>query len=176
MGLFKTKEEKEKIKKERELKKESSLRYMGKNLEPIGQIPQGSFVILSLIPEKSCLNIRHQKTDITLPYERIISFTVNNEVSLTKSGSTIKRAAIGGFLFGDTGAVVGGMSGKGNTTVKWFGTLLYKDKDGNNKELNFLEETLTGCYKNANKSYMARQFEETINKIASRYAENITEL
>lgn len=176
MGLFKTKEEKELKKKEKELKKESSLMYLGNSLQPIGQIPQGSHVILSLIPEKSCLNIRHLKTDITLPYERIISFTVDNEVSLTKSGSTIKRAAIGGLLFGDTGAIVGGMSGKGNTTAKWFGTLLYKDKDGNDKELNFLEETLTGCYKNANKSYMAKQFEETINKIVSKYAENITEL
>ena len=169
MGLFKRKEEKE-------IKKEKSQLFLGDTLQPIGKIPQNATVGLTLVPDKKCLNIHHGKTDITLPYERIISFKVDNEVNLAKSGGTIGRALAGGILFGNTGAIVGGMSGKGKTTVKWFGTLLYHDKDGKKQELNFLERKLTGYYDGANKSISASQFETIVNNIASGYAEEITEL
>lgn len=176
MGLFKSKEEKELKKKQRELKKEKTQLFFCDTLQPIGKIPQNACVGLSLIPDKKCLNIHHEQIDITLPYERILSFKVDNEVNLAKSNGTIGRAIAGGILFGNTGAIVGGMSGKGNTTVKWFGTLLYQDKDGNKQELNFLERKLTGYYDGANKSISASQFEECVNRVVSKYADDITEL
>lgn len=176
MGLFRSKEEKEQKQKEKQVKKENSLMFLGDTLQPIGKIPQNVCVGISLNPVKECLNIHYEKIDISLPYERIISFKVDSEVNLAKSGGTIGRALAGGLLFGNTGAIVGGMSGKGKTTIKWFGTLLYYDKNENQKELNFLESKITGYYEGANKSLSASQFEECVNKIASRYADDITEL
>lgn len=169
MGLFKSKEEKE-------IKKEASLVFLGESLQAIGKIPSGKTVGLTLKPGDKVLNIHHDKTDITLPYERIKGFKLEDETTLAKSGSTIGRAIVGGALFGKTGAVVGGMSAKGNTKTKWIGTLLYVDKDGNNQELSFAQWGLSGYYEGATKHTGASLFESKVNEIASRFSDDITEL
>ena len=176
MGFFKTKEEKAAIKAEKALKKEASQMFMGETLQPIGKIPIGKTVGLTLKPADSVLNIHCDKIDVTLPYDRIRGFRLENETTLAKSGGTIGRAAVGGALFGSTGAVVGAMSGKGNTATKWIGTLSYVDKDGNLQELSFIQWGLTGHYDGAAKHYGASQFENKVNEIASRFADDITEL
>lgn len=176
MGLFKTKEEKEMRRKEKELEKEKKLMFFGDTMQSIGKIPMGKPVGLTLKPDKEVLNIHHDKIDITLPYERIKGFKIDNEVNLAKSGGTIGRSLVGGALFGGTGAIIGGISGKGNTTIKWFATLNYEDKDGNMCELNFIQRMLTGYYEGEQKHWGAAQFENKVNEIVSRYAENITEL
>lgn len=173
MGFFKTKEEKEQRKQEKELKKEASVGFMGSTLQPIGKIPQGSVVGLSLKPTEKVLNIHHDKIDIALPYERLRGFKLEDETTLAKSGSTIGRAIVGGTLFGKTGAIVGGMSAKGNTKTKWIGTLSYIDKDGNPQELNFIQWGLTGVYTGETNIL---PFESKVNEIVSRYSEDITEL
>ena len=169
MGLFKSKEEKAK-------KKEASVMFLGETLQAIGKIASGKIVGLSLKPEEQIFNIHHDKIDISLPYDRILGFKLEDEVTLAKSGSTIGRALVGGALFGKTGAVVGGMSAKGKTNVKWIGTLSYKDKEGTVQELGFLQIGLSGPYEGATKHYGASQFENMVNEIASRNAEDITEL
>jgi hypothetical protein len=176
MGLFKSKEEKEQRKQEKELKKEASLIFMGESLQPIGKIASGKTVGLTLKPNEKVLNIHHDKIDITLPYERLKGFKIEDETTLAKSGSTIGRALVGGALFGKTGAIVGGMSAKGNTNTKWIATLIYEDKEGNLQELNFIQWGLTGHYEGATKHFGASQFEDKINEIVSRYGEDITEL
>lgn len=175
MGLFKSKD-KDQRKQERELKKEASLIFLGESLQPIGKIPSGTTVGLTLKPADKVLNIHHDKIDITLPYERIRGFKLEDETTLKKSGSTIGRAIVGGTLFGNTGAIVGGMSAKGNTNTKWIGTLLYVDKDNNPQELLFIQWGLTGHYEGATKHWGASQFEKKINEIVSNYSEDITEL
>lgn len=169
MGLFKSKEEKV-------LKKEASLAFLGESLQPIGKIPSGKTVGLTLKPAEQVLNIHFDKTDITLPYDRIRGFRLEDETTIAKSGSTIGRALIGGALFGNTGAIVGGMSAKGKTNIKWIGTLSYVDKAGNFQELNFIQWGLSGHYEGVTKHYGASQFENKINEIVSRYGEDITEL
>lgn len=176
MGLFKTKEEKEQRKQEKAIKKEASLAFMGESLQPIGKIPSGKTVLIDLKPDSQVLRICYDKTEITLPYERIRGFKLEDETTLAKSGNTIGRALVGGALFGGAGAVVGGMSGKGNTKTKWIGTLSYIDKDGNSQELAFIQWGLTGHYEDNTKHYGASQFENKVNEIVSRYAEDITEL
>ena len=178
MGLFnkKTPEEKEQRKQEKELKKESSVMFMGETLQTIGKIPAGKCVVLSLKPSDQVLNIHYDKTDITLPYQRLKGFRVENEVTLAKSGSGLGGAIVVGALFGVGGASVGQNSKKGKTKIKWIATLFYEDKEGNLKELNFIEWGITGYYEGEAKNWGASQFEDVVSKIVSKCGEDITEL
>ena len=177
MGLFKSKEEKEEKKKAKDLKKEASAVFMGESLQPIGKIPLGATVGLSLKPDNKVLNIHYNKTDITLPYDRIRGFRLESETTLAKNGSSIGRGLVGGALFGGAGAVVGGISAKGNTKTKWIGTLSYEDKDGSLQELNFIEWGLpNGYYTGDMKHDGGARFEQQIQKIAYRSGNDITEL
>ena len=178
MGFFtrKTPEEKEKIKQEKALKYEASLSFCGETLQVIGKIPVGKCVELKLKPNEQVLNIHHDKIDITLPYDRIVSFRLENEVTLAKSGSGLGGALVGGALFGVGGAIVGQNSKKGKTKVKWIATLVYNDKDGITKELNFIQWAGFGYYEGDSKTFGAGQFESKLNEIAGRYGDDITEL
>ena len=151
--------------------------FVGESLQPIGKIPLGVNVGLTLKPDSKVLNIHYDKTDITLPYDRIRGFRLESETTLAKSGSTIGRGLIGGALAGSTGAIVGGMSAKGNTKTKWIGTLLYEDKEGNLQELSFIEWGLpNGYYTGDIKHDGGARFEQQIQKIAYRCGDDITEL
>lgn len=183
MGFFKTKEEnelkkqaKELKKQEKEVKKEASVMFLGDCLQPIGKITAGKSVGLTLDPEQKVLNIHHDKIDITLPYERIVQFKLEDETTMAKSGSGLGGAIVGGALFGGAGAIVGQNMKKGKTKTRWIGTLSYKDKDGNMQYLSFIERVLTGYYEGDAKSWGASQFENKVNEIVGRYSEDITEL
>ena len=167
MGLFSKKTPEEK-----QLKKESSVAFLGESLQPIGKIPAGKCVGLSLKPADQVLNIHYDKTDITLPYDRIRGFRLEDEVTLAKSGSGLGGAIVGGALFGGAGAIVGQNAKKGKTNVKWVGTLSYEDKEGNPQTLSFIQ----WAYKGETKDWVGLKFENTINEIVSRYSEDITEL
>jgi len=171
MGLFGKKSPEEKLQ-----KKEASQIFMGESLQAIGKIPAGACVGLTLKPSEAVLNIHHDKIDITLPYERLRGFKLADEVTLAKSGSGLGGAIVGGALFGVGGAIVGQNAKKGKTDIKWVATLSYVDKEGNAKELNFIQWGLTGYYEGATKHWGASQFENAINEIVSRYGEDITEL
>lgn len=176
MGFFKkTVAERE----EKRKKKESHQAFMGKTTQPIGKIAMSTIVDLSLDPYEEVLkiiSIDKELITITLPYERIRGFKIENEVTLAKSGGTVGRALAGGALFGGAGAIVGGMSGKGKTASRWFGTLTYVDKEGNIQELVFIHQTYSGDYNGKDKHWGASKFEEAVNKVYSRHAEEITEL
>lgn len=171
MGLFSKKSPEEKLQ-----KKEAGVMFLGESLQAIGKIPAGACVGLTLKPSEAVLNIHHDKIDITLPYERLRGFKLADEVTLTKSGSGLGGAIVGGALFGVGGAIVGQNAKKGKTKVRWIGTLSYVDKEGNAKELNFIQWGVTGYYEDENKQWVASKFENTINEIVSRYGEDITEL
>lgn len=176
MGLFKSKEEKEQIKQKREQKREASTMYLGETLQPIGKIPLNGLCSLTLKPAERVLNIHHAKIDITLPYERLKGFRVEDETTLAKAGSGLGGAIVGGALFGGAGAIVGQNIKKGATKVKWIATLSYEDKEGASQELHFIESGLTGRYSGDKKSNLAILFENVVNKIASNCGEDITEL
>lgn len=166
MGLFKNKEQKQ----------EKRASFIGDALQPIGKIPVNGCCGLTLKPDERVLNIHHNKIDITLPYDRIRSFQVENETTLANSGSGLGGAIIGGALFGGAGAIVGQSAGKGKTKTKWIATLSYTDKEGTLQELNFVERGLTGLYDGNSKSLSAMGFENVVNRIASDCSEDITEL
>lgn len=166
MGLFKSKEEKD-------VKAERRAIFTGASLQPLGKIQQGWVVDLTLDPDERKLHIKNKKAgaDITIPYDRLRGFTLEDETTLAKSGGTIGRALVGGVLFGAAGAIVGGMSGKGKTSTKWYGTLSYEDKSGAAQELYF-EEFMSS--KNA--SPLSVQFKTLVNAIAASNSEEVTEL
>ena len=177
MGFFtKSKEEKEQKKQEKQAKIEASTMFMGETMQAIGKIPAGKCVTLSLKPSDQVLNIHYDKTDITLPYERIKGFRIEDEVTLSKSGSGLGGAIVGGVLFGGAGAIVGQNAKKGKTDVKWVGTLSYEDKEGNLQSLSFIQWGFTSYYEGVNKNLVATQFESTVNEIISRYNADVTEL
>lgn len=195
MAFFKSKEEKAAIKEEKALSKaaakeekkinkaaakeekalkiESKIKYSGTSLQQIGKLQQGWAVDLTLDPYERKLHIANKKSgvDITIPYDRLNGFKYESETSLAQSGSTIGRAVVGGLLFGKTGAIVGGMSGKGNTKTKWYGTLTYTDKDGERQELFFAD-----LFESKNMDFAHSEFERRINAIAAENSEEITEL
>ena len=173
MAFFKSKEEKVSAKEEKALKAESKMMYSGTTLQQIGKLQQGWAVDLTLDPYERKLHIANKKSgvDVTIPYERLNGFKYESETSLAQSGSTIGRAAVGGLLFGKTGAVVGGMSAKGNTETKWYGTLTFTNKDGERQELYFAD---LFNMKTSNPDHM--RFARRINEIAVEHSEEITEL
>lgn len=172
MGLFKSKEEKAIRKEEKDRKAESKAVFTGSSLQPIGKIQQGWAVDLKLNPDERKLHIvnKTNAADITIPYERLRGFRLEDETTLAKSGGTVGRAIVGGVLFGPAGAVVGGMSGKGKTQTKWYGTLTYEDKNGETQELVF--EELFTFKGNTN----GMDFRNHVNHIAGSNAEEVTEL
>lgn len=176
MGLGKSKEDKIIKKREKELKKESKVAFFGKALQSIGHIPAGASVVLALEPEQKKLIIRYEKSPIALPYERIISFILNSEDKLSNGGHAGARALAGGILFGAAGAVIGAASAKNKSAKKWIGVLSYKDKEGNVKSLNFLQDGFSAPYDGKEKHYGAAQFEAAVNNIVTKNSEVITEL
>ena len=156
-------------------KQESLAIFQGYLAETLGQFNAGYLVSLKLDPDREVLEISGQKKDptITLPYNRIVSFVVEDETSLVKSGSGIGRALAGGLLFGGAGAVVGAMSGKGKTKTAWYGTLTYKTKEGDTAQIVLKELTLGNP---RSKTLSATTFETVVAGIVRRYAATITEL
>ena len=176
MGLFHSKTDKDAKKAARERKKETSVFFYGQTLQPVGKIAAGQPVGISLNPDIQALNIHHDKTDITLPYNRIISFLLDSDDKLTSSGNAGLRALAGGALFGTVGSVVGAASAKSKTSKRWIAVLTYKDKEGATQSLSFLQMALTKPYDGETKHYGAAKFEKAINEICSRCGEEITEL
>lgn len=173
MGFFKSKEEKAAIKAEKAIKAESKMNFTGTTAQQIGKLQQGWAVVLTLDPDAQKLHIKNAKSeiDITIPYERLRGFKLEDETTLAQSGSTVGRAVVGGMLFGKTGAIVGGMSAKGNTKTQWYGTLRYEDKNGEEQELLFAE-----MFSSANKNLDHSKFEHRVNEIAASNGDDITEL
>lgn len=201
MGLFGSKEDKAKAKEEKMLRKdlarEKKERFEGTNMQPIGQIPSGVDVLLSLSPENETLIISYKAIKITLPYFRIVSFT-NSVVVTDKTNNILKGAQnyleqaetkdTGLDLLG-TKKLVAGLAGNvasslipHNLNVETVSTLTFIDKNGEQQELKFSNSAETG-YALSNEEAIERfqdqravSFSEMIRIIASRYAENITEL
>lgn len=171
MGLFSKKTPEEK-----QAKKEEITMYCCTTQQTIGNIPSGSLVVLSFTPSEKKLNITLDSSVVKLPYERIRGFSVENETNLVNGKTSIGGAIVGGALFGAAGAIIGATKNKGKAQNRWFASLTYTDKDGNNQELIFIEGSVFGDYEKNSKSLNAIEFENVIRKIVSQYQPQITEL
>lgn len=184
MGLFtkKTPEEKKAQEEKQNKKMEAIVTFVGFPIQNIGKIPQNVEVKLSLDPEERKLIITSLRKsfpgEVKLPYERIKGFVVEDEVTLSKGSSGIGRALVGHALFGGVGAVVGAVSAKGNTSLRWIATLTYEDKEGNLQELGFIKFGIgkNNYYTGKDKAFSDNQFENVIKRIVSENCEDIEEL
>lgn len=76
-----------------------------------------------------------KESDIVIPLQNIVHIEYRNvAVEVQKDKSVLGRAAVGGLLFGKTGAILGGMSGVGQKTKKEYKGYLYVSyKQGNSE-------------------------------------------
>ena len=194
MGLFRTKEERM-IKKD--LSREKNACYEGTSVQSIGQIPAGAEVALTLDPEKQVLNISYKNVNITLPYNRIKSFTcaftttdkTNNILKGAQNFLQTTEATPKGFDPIGAKKLVAGLAGNvasnlipRNFIVHTISILSYIDKNGQMQQLQFNTSRETGHIINTEENiqayhdYSAIEFSQVIAMITSRQAESITEL
>ena len=176
MGIFGSKKDVNKEEK-KATREEKSLFFQGILGNSLGKIPAGALVVLTAKPEEEKIAIQHKvgfktQTEITLPYERIVNFKVEDEKEIIKKDNGVSRAIVGGLLFGGAGAVVGAMTTKNITEHKWYGVLTYIDKNGDEQQI-VLKEVL---HNKATKSLNAVAAETCITRIITWYAEDITEI
>lgn len=150
----------------------------------IGIIPMRTEVTLRLDPTNEVLLIRRsQKQIVTLPYERVLGFYTELDTIRTPdetsniAGSVLSSGLLGRGAVGKIGMLAGGLlSGREKITNHWIVTLIYRDKEGVQQCLRFLEKDESGYYDSEEKSVSASKFESVINEIATRYGDNLTEL
>lgn len=104
-----------------------------------------------------------QKKTVTLNYNQItdVFYGVETEIK-NKPKSVIGRAAIGGLLFGTTGAIVGAISGNNQTKERHFYFIIsYVGSDGADKYLQFED---TRLFKGLKLSQKLKEFTDTSDK------------
>ena len=189
MGLFGKKGDSKKVK---------YTHYTGYTMQPIGQIPNGASVVLTLIPDNQSLMITYNKTtNIILPFDRIESFTCKI-IYEDKTNDVVKSAK--NFLqnveieptgFDPFGAkkIVAGLAGNvagnlipSNLKVYTICTLFYIDKSGNKQYLQFYTARETGNILKTEENIRlytdqsAFSFSTKVAMLKSQQAERITEL
>ncbi len=106
---------------------------------------RGSAIALSIDNTNECITITSRlikgKPPVHLKLEQITGVDVISEKEIIeKSRSTVGRAVAGGVLFGSLGAIVGGMSGVGNShksETHYFMVISYRSGDKEIKGLIF---------------------------------------
>ena len=136
MGLFRKKEKSSKV----------------KFIEGIERFTKGEVITLSLDEDKECLvmkNLNKQIGDVYLKYEQVIMVKYMHEREIVEANkSTIGRAAVGGLLLGEVGALAGAASSAGTKKkekLKTYIIINYKDRNGEKKVLSF-ETTNSNLY------------------------------
>ena len=119
MGLFRKKEKSSKV----------------KFIEGIERFTKGEVITLSLDEDKECLvmkNLNKQIGDVYLKYEQVIMVKYMHEREIVEANkSTIGRAAVGGLLLGEVGALAGAASSAGTKKkekLKTYIIINYKNK------------------------------------------------
>lgn len=164
--------------------KEKTTTFKGETMQGVGIIPKGVDVTLQLDSTNGVLVIAYTKTQrVTLVFERIMGFVVEQTKSYEAdqasnfAGAILSGGALGRGVVGQVGRLAGGiLSAKQNEIIHWVATLYYKDKNGEQKELRFIEKSGGEYYLEDSKSMSAKKFETAINKVAVMSGENLTEL
>lgn len=182
MGLFKSKHERELA---RDIAKEKSVSFEGKALQHIGKIPRGSEIRMTLKPKDMLLNIRFEKMDVTLPYDRIAEFTLERESAEVTSVTTnvaktvLQSGLLGRGIVGKVGSIASNFIPHTNQMVT-IASLVYIDKFGEEQTLRFerqrrFEHGAFDDYEDSDKE--ADDFENAMRRIIARvHGDDINEL
>lgn len=126
-------------------------------LHDLGQFKANNAVEVALYDDRLTISAPMSKQPISLSYDQITDVYYGIETEIKEKGkSPIGRAAVGGMLFGDVGAVVGAVSGQGSKQKKEYKRMFiisYRSKSGQDGFLRFEDkrqfkgEKLAKCLK-----------------------------
>ena len=90
-----------------------------KLIQPLAGLTEGNMYTVKLFDDKLTIKNPLIKTTVELKYSQItdVYYGLDTEIT-TKSKSVIKRALVGGLLFGGLGAIVGAVDGTGSKEKK----------------------------------------------------------
>lgn len=132
MGLFK--------------KDNSSIKEYFKLLQSVGGLVEGNACLVSLYEDKLTISAPLGKTTVELKYEQVTDVFYGLETEITTHNkSVIKRALVGGLLFGGIGAVVGAVDGTGTKDKKskhFYFIISYKSSTGEDAYIQFEDTRL----------------------------------
>lgn len=117
-----------------------------KLVQSVGGLPEGNMYVLSLYDDKLTIKAPLIKTTVELNYSQItdVFYGLETEIS-THNKSVIKRALVGGLLFGGLGAVVGAVDGTGTKEKKsnhFYFIISYKSSSGEDAYIQFEDTRL----------------------------------
>ena len=138
-----------------------------KLIESVGGLPEGNMYVLSLYDDKLTIKNPLIKTTVELKYEQItdVFYGIETEIS-THNKSVIKRALVGGLLFGGIGAVVGAVDGTGTKEKKskhFYFIISYKSSSGEDAYIQFEDVRLYQGSKLAKKLKELCRIEDTVS-------------
>ena len=117
-----------------------------KLIESVGGLPEGNMYVVSLYDGKLTIKAPLIKTSVELKYEQITDVFYGLETEITTHNkSVIKRALVGGLLFGGIGAVVGAVDGTGikeKKTNHFYFIISYKSSTGEDAYIQFEDTRL----------------------------------
>lgn len=132
MGLFK--------------KDNSLIKEYFKLLQSVGGLAEGNACLVSLYEDKLTITNPLIKTTVELNYSQITDVFYGLETEITTHNkSVIKRALVGGLLFGGLGAVVGAVDGTGTKEKKsrhFYFIISYKSSAGEDAFIQFEDTRL----------------------------------
>ena len=132
-----------------------------KLIESVGGLPEGNMYEVKLYDDKLTIKAPLIKTTVELKYEQITDVFYGLETEITTHNkSVIKRALVGGLLFGGLGAVVGAVDGTGTKEKKsnhFYFIISYKSSGGEDAYIQFED---TRLYKG---SSVAKKLKELCN-------------
>ena len=117
-----------------------------KLIQSVGGLPECNMYAVSLYDDKLTIKAPLIKTTVELKYEQITDVFYGLETEITTHNkSVIKRALVGGLLFGGLGAVVGAVDGTGKKNKKskhFYFIISYKSSSGEDAYIQFEDTRL----------------------------------
>lgn len=147
--------------------KSSFTKYTGYILEPLGKIQKNNTVRLEINTENSCVDIHCKKVVESIPFDRIISFEMESEITREEKNYGYGSAVTVTQTDANIVRIVGNSLHNVKKKVKWVGVFSFRDENGNEVTYRIPEKAGLGYNTSKVKSYDANRFEQEIKEITA---------